>query len=328
MTNLILAASLVALCTGARSDPVLPDNRTEAETRATSPPTENALRALIATAKQSGDWDDAAKCLAELWRQIPESPMPEVFPPIQTPLVVASTFLLLERSEQTRIYLGATRDTFTSKVVRDAASIGEIGNWLHLNLFLRDADGLVLEWFDRQTIKQVDPKYFEMFAITLDPLLRRCGRWADLPRLTANPVEAVRLTLAPPPYLGSKKSAEDGWKNRDLNPADADFVADLQEGIERKIIDRACGLYAGLLAAHRFVEASEAAILIRRAMGDREGRTYMIRYAISANAVTAAHVEWLDQAAADDPSLIDMRDRARKVLREDDESPERTQRKQ
>lgn len=194
---------------------------------------------------------------------------------------------LADNNEDAKARFTKMRDGLEAKLKAKDATSETLRDWMDLNNVVGDDDRTVA-WYDRV---KADPaaKRDIQGAYRLKQLLRERGRWADLGKITTNPVaEAKQSTM----ILTVASAREDGDKGHD----------EMMKNHARMSVAQ---LYAGLLAAEREKDADKVAKVLLDKLDDAASRRMLVQTAIEAHQPRRRHAALLDEADQKDPDNQD-----------------------
>jgi thiol-disulfide isomerase/thioredoxin len=196
------------------------------------------------------------------------------------------------------------RDALEAKLKAGTSSSEELTEWIVLNGVVDDQDRTIA-WFDRVKNDPEAAPDIQRNNFRLERLLEERGRWADLAKLSKNPVADAR-----------QKVQMYNMTARTLPKEQAEEIKKYQT---QSLRDSISHLYAGLLAAGKEDDADKVAAVLTDALDDAPSRTALVEMALQANQPRERQLKLLEDAAgkpsavADD--IADLKARLKKALK-------------
>src|SRR5260221_729315 len=175
-------------------------------------------------------------------------------------------------------------------------------DWVQLNKIVGDQQA-TLSWYDEVKDQPRWRPTLTLLAPTLTDLFVADQRWADIGRMYPKPVVVLQ-----------QQRQLMGMMSKQKLPAGVD-EATVREVPMRILREKAKVMYAGLLAAGREADADQLAAKAREFDDSSAMLAALIATALEAGQPRKAQMEWLDQAATDDPQLVSLRGRLQQELR-------------
>lgn len=177
------------------------------------------------------------------------------------------------------------RDEAEARLKGEDKSWSNLDDWIVLNGVVGDQDR-TLAWFDRVKNDAGSGKTLEREWFRLERLLEGRERWADVARLTRNPLAKVREANAQTRMMIRSAASGEDKQQADKGKATA----------RRMFRDTTSQLYAGLLAAGREADAVRVAAEAVKLDDTGAMRRTLVERALRAGRVRADHMGMLQDA--------------------------------
>ncbi len=180
------------------------------------------------------------------------------------------------------------RDAVEKKADADKDDVAARADWVALNEVLRD-DDRTLAWYDRVKDDGDSRPQVERTTYNLQQLFKKHKRWADLGRMSRDPMgDARQATMMLSMNMGEGEEREQ-----------------MKEFAQNHARSSISDLYAGLLAAGREKDADKVAGVLLKSLDDAASRRALVSAALEAGQAKERHLEMLDKADAASPDDAD-----------------------
>jgi thiol-disulfide isomerase/thioredoxin len=182
------------------------------------------------------------------------------------------------------------RDALEAKLKAGRSDSEQLTDWIVLNEVVND-QARTLEWFDRVKDDPAAEPDLRRNGFRLTRLFEENGRWADLAKLSKDPVADARQKVSTFKMI--------------QNMAPKERAEEMKQFETRRLREDISHLYAGLLAAGREDDADKVGQVLIEALDDAASRRGLVRMALEADQPRQRHLKLLDEADKADPDHAD-----------------------